>query len=702
MKPLKLGGACIVVALLCAMALAVSANASTGSTGSAALTPPSLDPTTRAEVAAVSRLGIPLLRAEEAVAVQSAVERSELINQLQAALGGSFGGAWFRPAAAQLAVGVTSQSAARIAEAVAVRAGLGSSVTEVPVSSSEAELTAAQLEWNRRLAALLARGEASTQASVEDNSVRVELGSAVPTGERAALEGAASEAPVDVVLSTASSPRLGVALQARCREFETKKAFCDPTIVGGTRLENPAGVGCTTGPAVRPPVETTDTYVLTAGHCVKKVGESFFSFNKAGKKEEVGKASAFLNEEEGNNADVAAVKVENAFWKQEGEIPVIPAIAEWKEKAETEPFKVKGEVEPAAKAATCISGQASGFHCGVIKATKLTIGKLEELVEVEGTKTEGGDSGAPWFSEKEKLVQGTHVGENEKTTNPIFEALQFSFKRLTEVSKLELELLSEKNEKREKGTRAFTCVEKEKGDFKDAHCDEAVTAGTGSFAHEEIKAGTETLIDLTNEKTSHETKVTTPALLRSVAGGMAFEIQCANFTGKGTITNKEIEKKAQNVGTNGSGAFTNCTVIRPENAAEERHPCKVKGNEVKLNESLTSITKESLGVTGKEMGVEFKPAAGKPFATFEFEGANCVIKGVKVEVNGTAIGTGNRGSNQATTSSGATLKFTTAMTSETLKVGAAPAEFSTVLTPTMYNETSKTTENPITLTTIQP
>jgi streptogrisin C len=451
MKPFKHGGACLAVAALFAMAIASSAHANAGLSAPAAPTivaPTSLDPLTSAEVEAVARLGIPLPRAQEAIAVQSAVERSDLIAKVDAALGEAFGGAWYEPSAAQLQVGVTSADAGRVAEAVAVRAGLGSSVSETLVESSEAELVAAQRALNGSLADLLAREEVTTVASVEDNSVQVELGSEVPAGDRAAIEAEAAGAAVEVVVTVASSPDLGMAPQLQCRKFEPKKAFCDPTIVAGTRLENPAGVGCTTGPAVVPPKGVTETFVLTAGHCIAKVGESFFSFDKAGKREEVGKATAFLSEEAGNNADVGVVKVDNKFWRKEGEIPVIPTIAPWDKEKEVEPFKVKGAVAPAAKAATCISAQTSGFHCGTIKATKVTIGKLEELVEVEGTKTEGGDSGAPWFSEKEKLVQGTHVGETEKAGNPTFQALEWSFKRLKEVSKLELELLTIANEKR--------------------------------------------------------------------------------------------------------------------------------------------------------------------------------------------------------------------------------------------------------------
>jgi hypothetical protein len=365
-------------------------------------------------------------------------------------LGEGFGGVWYEPAAATLNVAVTSPDAARIAEAVAVRAGLGSHVTEIPVRSSQAELSETQERFDRRLAGLFGRAEAATRASVDDNSVHVELGSEVSADERAALADAASQAPVEVVVSVTSYPKLQLAYQAQCRKFEPSKAFCDPTIVGGTSLEakEPKEPICTVGPAVAQPKGSTELYVLTAGHCVKAVGESFFSLNKEGKEtKEIGKAAAILTAAKGE-ADVAAIKIEGKFWKKEGEIPVVPNIAQWSKEKETEPFRVKEEEVPAKGTASCISGQTSGFHCGVIKEAKVTIEGLKELVEVEKIETLGGDSGAPWFSEKEKKVQGTHVGEIIKTKVPVFQALQWSFKQFKEVSKLELELLTEKNEKR--------------------------------------------------------------------------------------------------------------------------------------------------------------------------------------------------------------------------------------------------------------
>jgi streptogrisin C len=455
----KLGGACLAIAALVAMALAASAhanaqssNASDLSIASAALAPQSLDPVTNAQVAAVASPGIPLPRAREAIAVQGAVEQNGLVGELEAALGEAFGGVWYEPAAAQLNVGVTSPEAARNAEAVAVRAGLGMHVTEIPVHSSEAELVAAQKRWSRRLDDLFERKEVSSAISTEDNAVVIELGSEVPRAELSAIEDQASDAGVNVSVARVSAPKLQLINEARCRKFESSKAFCDPTIVGGTSLEDSGATKepqCTVGPAVAQLKGSTELYVLTAGHCIKAAGESFFTLNKEGTKtEEIGKVAAFLSEAAGNNADVAAIKVEKEPWKKAGETPITPAIAPWDKTKEVEPFIVKGENKPAQKAMSCISGQTTGFQCGMILNTAVKVGKLEKLVEVGTVVTGGGDSGAPWFSEAGKLVEGTHVGKHPVTKNSVFQELQFSFQRFKEVSKLELELLTEGNQKR--------------------------------------------------------------------------------------------------------------------------------------------------------------------------------------------------------------------------------------------------------------
>lgn len=258
-----------------------------------------------------------------------------------------------------------------------------------------------------------------------------------------------------------------------------------------------------------------------------------------------------------------------------------------------------------------------------------------------------------------------------------------------------------------KGTTAFTCVKVAaglNGEFKDAHCDTKETTLNG-YNHEEIKPGTKTLIDVTNAKTFHETSVTTPAILRGEVAGLKVEIECTEVTGKATIENKEIEKVMQIEVPTIKTEFTKCTVLRPENTAEERHPCKV-AEPIVVDSS--GLSKENLGAGGKEMGMEFKGTVGEESTTtIEFRHSNevaknCALASTKAAVTGTAIGTANTGSNLATIHTGATVKFTNEMTVATLKLAAKPAEFYAVLTPTMYNEATKTTENPISATTTQP
>jgi V8-like Glu-specific endopeptidase len=451
-KFIKPIGACGVVTVV-AMMLAASAHAA-GPERISAFTisdsPAVLSPMLSAEIAATAREGIPPGRAREAVEVQSEVERTDLIAKMEAALGDAYGGAWYEPAAAQLHVGVTSSAAQRMAEALAAREGLGGSVTENLVRSSSDELVKTQEQFNLRLTDLFERQEVSTSIAYEDNAVRVNLASSAPADRRDAVEGEASILPVDIDVVQVPPEQTQIVLQAgRCRKFEPKKAYCDPTIVGGMRLEKETKVGCTVGPAVLLKdltKETTETFVLTAGHCIGKIGEPFWAFSKTGeKREELGKSTAKLSEEAGDKADVGVVKVDNAFWKQAGLIPVVPTIAPWSKEEETEPFAVTGQTAPAAKAKTCISAQTSGFHCGTIKEAKVAVGKLEKVAVVEGTETEEGDSGAPWFSEKEKLVEGTHIGETG-AGNPFFQELVFGLEQLK--AKIDLELLTTKNEKR--------------------------------------------------------------------------------------------------------------------------------------------------------------------------------------------------------------------------------------------------------------
>jgi hypothetical protein len=244
-----------------------------------------------------------------------------------------------------------------------------------------------------------------------------------------------------------------------------------------------------------------------------------------------------------------------------------------------------------------------------------------------------------------------------------------------------------------KGTTAFTCVEKAKGDFSDAHCDKAVTAGTGTFGHVEIGEST-TELHVTNNKTKASTTEHTPAVLKGEAFKVPTEIDCTKVEGTSSTKNvKEgIDKVMANEGIF-SVKYSECTVTKPTNEKGE-HVCKVKEP---IEAKGTTTTRVQVIAEKETMGVEFKPEAGKPFTQITYEGAECPLKGLTANVEGTALATGARGPDNSVSSSGATLVFTDAMTTETLKFGGKPAGLESTVTVSMGNK--EKTENPITLTT---
>jgi hypothetical protein len=237
-----------------------------------------------------------------------------------------------------------------------------------------------------------------------------------------------------------------------------------------------------------------------------------------------------------------------------------------------------------------------------------------------------------------------------------------------------------------KGTTAFTCVSGGGAlDFSDAHCDNEVTSGTGSFGH--VSLGTEAVkIQVTNEGTKGLTTESTPVVLNATLGGMALEIVCSKASGTSVNTNKEISGVMQNEGKELSLRFFECTVVKPAK-------CTIKGGEINVTSGATTITVEN--VKGTEMGLLFSPEAGKPFFEVTLEGPECPLKGKTASVVGTTTATGPRPSTEITSSRGATMIVTKEMTAETLKIAGAAASVSAAFTV-------KTGSSPVTLTTTSP
>jgi hypothetical protein len=456
-----------------------------------------------AEATASSGFVVPLEQPSRASEVEGEITRTNLGGRMEAVLGDAFAGVWFEPATAQMHVGVVSAASARLAEGAAADAGLSELVTEIPVESTWAALDAAQERWDRSLGDLLERGEVATALVAHRNEVSIELGSAVPSARRAALERRAAADSVHVSITVAPYSDLSVETLAQCAGFSKEKSVCEPTIVGGMTIDGPWVVPtageeeegeseieaepsqeeteeegqdkvrnrCSSGvtaikekPANKD--EQTKIYLLTSGHCIDEkedgggVGGKWTAYNKKSGipkgAEEIGPAVAFINTE----TDIGAIEVTTKYWAKAKVVnPVTPGIARLNA-TESDPLPVIDKRKPMEKAKTCVSGQYTGRKCGgEIITTDKTLKKgavtVKNLVEVKGFELEHGDSGAPWYAEDEydkgnAYVEGITVGRNKKTKNPVFHSLEISFEKLSNEKGLSLELLTTKNEKRHK------------------------------------------------------------------------------------------------------------------------------------------------------------------------------------------------------------------------------------------------------------
>lgn len=387
------------------------------------------------------------------------IARSGITSRLEAALGDDFGGLWLEPSTARLHVGVPSADSRRGAEAAASRAGVDEIVVETPVSSTWAELKAAQRRWAERMADLFDRAEVVTSLRAQYNALEVELGATVPDSRRVALERAAALEDVNVLIRTGESSHFGVEKQARCATFAADKAMCDPTIVAGVTIvhEDETKVPCTAGPTVMPTDASTaglatERRILTAGHCIDPNGtKKWFAFEKTSTKLELlNIAGHYLNN---HVADIGLIGIDPmSKWRQAGFTPVNPTIAMWNNKAENEPIPVIGEREPFEGAETCISGQSSGKLCGKVIAVGKTFASISNMTEVNVT-TKPGDSGAPWYAKEYAetgggLIEGVHVGRNEANNNATFEPLKYGLEKLKKEKGAEYELVTTANEER--------------------------------------------------------------------------------------------------------------------------------------------------------------------------------------------------------------------------------------------------------------
>ncbi len=420
------------------------------------------------------------VRSAAASDAETAIARADLVGRMEDALGGSFAGAWFDPATARLHVGAPSTASAEIAESVAAEAGLAGIVTVTPVDHTWARLRAVQDAWRHRFIEHVPSGTFTASLVARDNSVKIELGSDVPSHARAALRSDAATASVAISLSVAPSESLEITPYERCAKFVPFKAYCDPTLVSGVSIigekEGTEGV-CTAGvPLIRKApkneTEATETFLITAGHCLVGVGapeKEWAAFEAGGTRKGIGPAKAAL-EYPGSGIDAGVIQISKKPWADATKAsPLTPVIAQWSTTEKTNPFELIEETTPAEKMLVCYSGQRTGTQCGeIIEAEKAEVikdggGKVivewvhANVVQLEGGKKAGqGDSGAPFFEQEPfkteqtgyvlgTLVGGTDPGESNKV---IFQRLAVQLAGLAEQKSLSLELLTPANETR--------------------------------------------------------------------------------------------------------------------------------------------------------------------------------------------------------------------------------------------------------------
>ncbi|HET8862494.1 MAG TPA: hypothetical protein VFM94_04510 [Solirubrobacterales bacterium] len=452
-------------------------------------------------------------RSSRAGEAEAALTRANLRSKLEAALGTAFGGMWFEPSTAQMHVGVTSPASRQTVEALAARVGLSEFVTETPVQSTSSELEAAQDRWNRRLTDLFENGQVATSLAPDSNSVKVELGSSVPSSRRSTLEREASDAAVDVSIEVAPDPRLRIIPATRCKKWAKMKAYCDKTIVAGVTVDSEKdGSGnrgtCTAGPPVvlkdqSTAAKATKTYLLTAGHCIQAgggEGKKWYSYNKAEEEKEIGTAGPYIN----GKTDIGVIEVNTSYWALPNDlVPVVPALAIWNSSFDFNPTSIANSVKPTKNEKTCFSGQRSEVKCGEIieEGYSYTFDgkpeKTENLYKVElenGAKGGKGDSGGPFYSAAAvDYLEGTFVAydfedaKKEEGNIVYFHSLDTSLAELAKVKSLDLALLRKANEKR-KHPVAFTADQysatvkaKSTGEDKFTGFGATVTCAEGEF-----------------------------------------------------------------------------------------------------------------------------------------------------------------------------------------------------------------------------
>ncbi len=159
-------------------------------------------------------------------------------------------------------------------------------------------------------------------------------------------------------------------------------------LVGGTAITT-TGTRCSDGFSAR---RGTTTYLLTAGHCTAE-GRSW---NGPDRKP---LGTAVRTEYPGHDYGIIQV-TGTTTWRGSGRIQGGPTVT--------------GATAAASGGAVCRSGSSSGYHCGTVQATDVTVNYGSGTVITGLTQTtvcaEAGDSGGPFVTPDSAQAQGTLSG----------------------------------------------------------------------------------------------------------------------------------------------------------------------------------------------------------------------------------------------------------------------------------------------------
>ncbi len=244
-------------------------------------------------------------------------------------------------------------------------------------------------------------------------------------------------------------------------------------------------------------------------------------------------------------------------------------------------------------------------------------------------------------------------------------------------------------------TTGFTCV---KGggskDFKDAHCDEPVTPGTGEFGHVAIPLNEKLEGNATNEKVTNSTKDKEPAVLKGTIGLAKVTIECL----KGNAINPAAQNTEPAAGQHtaagsGEASFSECNVKElTKCVVAEPIVAKVTGHGVEGMEGPKG-EKNAMGIELVGSGAEETFAS----ITFKNKGAEaCSLNEKTFPVKGRLVVTNGptTESKQDNKFSGSTAIITPKFKMQTLKLGPNTASVEAIGTASV-----KASGNPISMTT---